>query len=442
MRFLNKVFFRLLTVGFFFIIGSTPLSAQYTLNKGYDNIEIRGSVTSLLKHRWYPDSAEYSIEKQHKNLMRLKDARIRLKGSSMKSKFKYELHLDFANLANNSNQPEVPLLDGYVTYCGPLDVTLGYTKLPFSRESMTPIIYSPWLKRSMIVDEGQSRRDVGIHLEKGFLSDKINVYASYVNGLPEISKQQDDSLGYELVTRIDLAYPTKMKYRAVDLSRSHIPVVSIGSSMRRSHKGQIYDADDETIFNGVDGVKQSISGDLAIMYKGFSVLVERHHIRYSLDEIALSLEQQDQLANYPHLDFVFPSFPFTYMIGDDVVTPDFYSQGMVYQLTYFAKKYNSVLSLRYDWANINFHTDKNYLVTMEGPNGELLYPTRMPYEDGKKEKTIALAYNYRFNNHLSVLKFQLSRTIFDGFDNFGSNYDYSSRPKMIEIRLGLQYIIG
>ena len=43
----------------------------------------------MYKGRWYPDSANYTLSKQHKNLMRLKDARVILKGSSMKKKFNF-----------------------------------------------------------------------------------------------------------------------------------------------------------------------------------------------------------------------------------------------------------------------------------------------------------------------------------------------------------------
>lgn len=415
MRFLNNCY-SYLFIFLSSILFSFDSVAQYSLNKSYDNIEIRGNITSIYKGRWYPDSANYTLSKQHKNLMRLKDARVRLKGSSMKKKFNYELHLDFANLADQSNSPELPILDGYVTYNGPLDITVGYTKLPISRESMTPIIYSPWLKRSMIIDEGQSRRDLGVHLEKGIFSDKINFYTSFVNGLTEISKQQDDSLGYELISRIDFAYPSKMKYRAINISRSALPILSLGVSYRQSHKGEFHDADDETIWTGIDGLKQSLSYDFAVKFKGISLLIERHQINYEMDPIFIG-----NLSIPPQAQVNYPNYPY--------VRDDFKTKGKIVQLSYYHKKWRSVYSIRYDDANINYLEKDNELTS---------------YDEsiGKNEKTIGFAYNYRFNSHLSVFKLQLTRTVFAGFDKYGATLDYSLRPKMYELRVGFQYIIG
>ena len=402
----------------FFVVNA---NAQYSLNKSYDNIEIRGNITPFYKFRIYPESDSLSLIKQHKNIMRLKDARIRLKGSSMKKFFEYELHLDFANLIDGtSNQPKMPVLDGYVTLNHHIETTLGYTKIPFSRESMTAIIYSPFLKRSMIIDEGQSRRDVGLHLQKGILSDKIKFYASYVNGLPEISKQQDDSLGNELITRLEMSWPSKMKHRGVDVAKSPIPVFSLGTAYRYSHKGKNWDADDETIWTGIDGVKQSLTTDFAINYRGIQLLIERNHISYDYDDLYIGTAEIDAvIASNPSYNPPWPDYPF-------ILPENQYTTGYLMQLTYYLKKFNSVFSLRYDQANINYSKNSEHQNFMKG----------------KIEDTFAFAYNYRLNNHLSVLKVQIGKTIFSGTDIYGADLDYSKRPSMLEIRLGFQYIIG
>lgn len=396
-------------------------NAQYSLNKSYDNIEIRGNITPFYKFRLYPESDSLSLIKQHKNIMRLKDARIRLKGSSMKKFFEYELHLDFANLIDGtSNQPEVPILDGYVTLNHHIETTLGYTKIPFSRESMTPIIYSPFLKRSMIIDEGQSRRDVGLHLQKGMYSEKIKFYASYVNGLPEISKQQDDSLGNELITRIEVSWPSKMKYRGVDIANSPIPVFSFGTAYRYSHKGKNWDADDETIWTGIDGIKQSLTTDLAINYRGIQLLIERNHISYDYDDLYIGTPEIDAIIeSNPFYTPPWPDYPF-------ILPENQYTTGYLMQLTYYLKKYKSVFSFRYDQANINYSKNSEY----------------QNFKKGKIEDNYTFAYNYRFNNHLSVFKIQIGKTLFSGTDIYGADLDYSKRPSMLEIRLGFQYVIG
>ena len=384
---------------FFILVISVPnLYGQYSLNKSYDNLEIRGNITSMFKGRIYPGDSDFTNQKLDKSLFRLKDARIRFKGSSNKKQFSYELQLDFANMMSN-DIPEVPVLDANVTLRTFADITMGYQKLPFSRESLIPIIYTPWLKRSMIVDEGQARRDVGIHLEKNFLNDRINFYTSLVNGMPALTKTNDDSLGFEFVSRVDFSYPTKMKFRALDLANSKIPVFSLGLNYRNSSKSQNYDADDEDIWTGIDGEKKSYIIDFATFYRGFSFLLETHRINYNYN--------RNTIFNVVDSTYVDIS-PFYHPSSNGSTRTD----GFLSQVSYYSERFKSALSIRYDLANIN--------------QGSL------EFKNGKKEESIGVAYNYFFNSHLSIFKLQIIRT----------NFNYESRPNMIEIRAGLQYIIG
>ena len=55
---------------------------------------------------------------------------------------------------------------------------------------------------------------------------------------------------------------------------------------------------------------------------------------------------------------------------------------------------------------------------------------------GKIEDTFAFAYNYRLNNHLSVLKVQIGKTIFSGTDKL---FEVSLFVKVILNFIGLGY---
>ena len=353
---------------------------QYSLNKSYDNIEIRGNITTYYKYRWYPADSAETASKVHKNLFKLKDLRLKIEGSSNKRDIDYEMHFDFAKIINN----EVPILDAYVTYNNFLETTIGYTKLPFSRHSRIAIIYSPWLKRAQIIDEGQVRRDIGLHLSKGFFNDKIQIFTSIVNGESSLVSENDVQGGVEFIGRVELAYPAKMKYRAIDIATSPIPIFSIGTSFRQSRKGSTgYMEGEDAIFNKIDGIKKFHQADFALMYRGFSLLSEIHLIDYYFDTNSNKWS----------------------------------TSGVLLEGNYFLKKYNSVLALRYDNTDINF-----YNVGEE--NGSV----------GAIKETISFGYNYRFNSHLNLLKIQFKKEI-----NGGTN---SNSPSKYEIRIGLQYLIG
>ena len=358
-----------------FIFSPIFVIAQYTLNKGYDNIEIRGNITTYYKYRWYPENSLETNAKAEKNLFKLKDARIKLEGSSNKRKLEYELHLDFAKLKDS----EQPVLDAYVTYDSFIETTVGFTKIPFSRHSKIAIIYQPWLKRAQIIDEGQHRRDIGLHLKKSLYSGKIQLFGSIIDGEKDLVSDNDNSGNLEYVSRVEIAYPTKMKYRAFDLAQSSVPIFSLGTSFRTSKKEET-DIYDEVIFYKINGTKRSYQFDFASMYKGFSFLCEGHKIEYDWNS----------------------------RIPSKTETLGFLIEG-----NYLFKKYNSVIAFRYDQTDIN------------GVSGNNPAP-------GIQEETFSIGYNYRFNEHMNVLKIQFRKNY----------YPNQNLPSKNEIRIGLQYLIG
>ena len=358
--------------------------SQYSFNKGYDNIEIRGNITTYYKYRWYPSDDELTSDKINKNLFKLKDVRLKIEGSSNKRDINYEIHFDFAKSVNG----EIPILDAYVTYNKFIETTIGLHKLNFSRHSRIAIIYSPWLKRAQIIDKGQTRRDVGLHLSKGFLNDKIQLFGSVVNGEPSLVSENDIKGGVEYIGRLELSYPCKMKYRAIDVSTSPIPVFSFGTSYRHSQKGSndFMEGEDE-IFTKINGVKRFYQADFALMYRGFSFLSEFHLIDYHWDQ-TMNLSQEKWSTS-----------------------------GVILEGNYFLKKYNSVFALRYDNTDVNFYN-------VDSQNGS----------GGDITETLSIGYNYRINSHLNVLKIQFRKEI-----NGGTS---AGDPAKYEIRVGLQYLIG
>ena len=181
-----------------------------------------------------------------------------------------------------------------------------------------------------------------------------------------------------------------MKYRSLDLAHSSTPIFSLGSSYRSSTKSET-DVFDEIIYYKINGTKKSYEFDFAIMYKGFSFLAEAHSIDY--------LWENSQRENSNTI-------------------------GLLIEGNYLLKRYNSVFALRYD------HTDINGTVSLPGI----------------QQQTISIGYNYRFNEHMNVLKIQFRREIYDGnMNSIGDLFSpplNTSNPFKNEIRIGLQYIIG
>ena len=127
-------------------------NAQVSLSNGNHMIEISGSASTYYNQRILKESSN----NHNKDRFKLRNAQIQIEGR-IKDIWAYELQVDFADMAaNNAGEidPENPrLMDAYVEYKGLdwFDIKLGYSKVPYSRSSMTPFGFSPYWQRAELV---------------------------------------------------------------------------------------------------------------------------------------------------------------------------------------------------------------------------------------------------------------------------------------------------
>lgn len=345
--------------------------AQVTITNGEHNLEISGSISGYYNYRIIKPEA--SNQNLNNNRFRLRDAQIQIEGRVGRT-WAYELQFDIADIASgqSSVDGENPgLMDAYVKYKGFkfFDIQVGYGKTPYSRNSMTPFVYSPYWQRAQIT-QGDifSRRDVGLTLSQSYWKQRINVYAGLYNGLGEISLRGDnDATGsVEYISRVDFAYPARFRYREVDDRHVPIPMFQVGVNGRYTKRnlpdGGTFPAFSEGEYGlrVLDGERYVYGLDAAFMYKGFSALFEIHQYR-----------------GQPRLD----SHPLFQGLPQEKTNGYFLAGGWVTQLSYFLKSWKTILSVRYEQLDLN----------------DLV--------NGRSER-LSFALAYQFNGFNSMLKFQ------------------------------------
>lgn len=316
--------------------------AQLSLSNGVHNLEITGAISTYYNYRVLKPG-EFSA---HKNRFKLRDAQMQLEGR-YRDEFEYELQFDLADLGNaisGSIDPENPgLMDAYIIYkgIGFLDIRLGYGKTPYSRSSQVPFIYTPyWQRAELVRGDFFARRDVGLTLSSTFWRQRITVQAGMYNGIGEVSLRGDnDPSGRpEFMGRVDIAYPSRFRYRDIDDRNSPIPMFNLGLNARYSDKrqpeggllpsGSIGEYQQKVI----DGIKNAYGIDFTAQYRGISVQFEAH--RFLL---------RPRSANNP------------LFLGTDADFHEGYVQsgGFYGQINYFSKPLKSIFSARYETVNIN-----------------------------------------------------------------------------------------
>ncbi len=327
-----------------FVLIDTGAYSQLTISNGKHVLEITGATSTYFNYRFYKDSLNgVPITNHKKNKYKIKDAQIQLEGR-IGHIYEYELQFDFANMYSAFSDPEEPaLMDAYVKYKGLswFNITLGYTKIPYSRISLIPSIYSTFWKRPLFASgELFSRRDIGVTISKSFWKQRINIYGGMYNGLGEVSLTGDnDASGtFEYAGRIDIAYPSRYRYREVDTKISPIPMFAIGLNGRYANKrlpnGKTFPAysTGEYGMKVIDGKKYTYGIDFAAQYNGFSFLFE-------IDQIKSILADTNS--------YLLNNLPYSHTKGF------VRSGGYVYQLNYFLKKYHLILGVRFEETNIS-----------------------------------------------------------------------------------------
>jgi len=316
--------------------------SQISWNNGVHSMELTGGISAYYNHRFMkPDETRLN-----KNRHRLRDAQLQIEGRYKRS-IEYEFQVDFADLAGSANGPvdgENPgLMDAYVKFkvFEALDVQVGYGKTPYSRSSLVPFIYTPyWQRVEMVRGDLFPRRDVGVTLISSFWKQRIMIQAGAYNGIGELSLRGDnDASGQpEFIGRVDIAWPSRYRYRDIDDRVSPVPMFNLGMNARYTDRTM---PAGQTLIPGslgeygvriIDGEKTGYGFDVSAQYMGFSAQFELHQfiLRPSSPNNALFLGTSPEL----HQGFV-------------------RSGGYYGQLNYFSRKWNSIFSARYESFNIN-----------------------------------------------------------------------------------------
>ena len=326
---------------FILLIGNYT-QAQISISNGEHNIEISSRISSFYNYRFLKPGEEDN----DKNRFRLRDAQLIVEGR-IKNDWAYEVQVDFADIASNNTgdiDGENPgLSDAFITYKGleAFNIKFGYSKLPYSRSSLTPFPYSTYWQRAQFArGDLFSRRDVGLTLYKDFWQKRINAYAGIYTGLGEASLAGDnDASGNpEFVGRVDVSYPAPMKNREIDHIHSPIPLFSLGLNGRFANKnlpeGEEFPnaATGEFGLKVIDGKKYTYGLDVTFQYMGFSGQFEIHQIN-----------AQPQNENDPLFLGLTP----------EQTDGEIFAGGYLWQLNYFIKKHKTILSVRYEQLDIN-----------------------------------------------------------------------------------------
>lgn len=336
-----KVFLRFFGICVLWFPGLS--SGQITMTNGDHTIEITGSISTYYNHRFMKEG-ELNLRK---NRFRLRDAQLQIEGRYKKT-IEYELQVDFSDIGQSLTgviDPENPgIMDAYVHYkgLGIVDLTFGYTKLPYSRSSLVPFVYTPYWQRAEIVrGDIFSRRDIGVSLSKTFWRQRVKIEGGIYNGLGELSLRGDNdpSGNLEYIGRAEVAYPSRFRYRDIDDRITPVPMFAAGFNARYTDKSQPVGnrtlpggASGEYNVKVIDGKKYVYGFDLAFQWMGFSAQYEFHYYRATPRD-----SNNFMLMGLPKWQ-----------------TGGFFQGGGMYgQLNYFSKPLKSIFSVRYEELMLN-----------------------------------------------------------------------------------------
>jgi hypothetical protein len=313
--------------------------AQLTISNGNHSMEISGAISTYYNYRVLKPGED----RRNKDRYRLRDAQIQIEGR-ISNTYEYELQVDFADLATAGADPENPgIMDGYITYKGLkfMNITFGYGKVPYSRASLVPFVYSPyWQRAEFLRGDFFARRDIGITLSKSMWKQRINVFAGSYTGIGEVGLlgDNDRSGALEYIGRVEFAYPSRYRYQDIDTRHVPLPMFVIGANGRYANRqlpqGAVFptNTQGEYLIKVINGEKLAYGLDASFMYQGFSAQFEIHQMKMTPQS-----PTDGQLQGYP-LNFTGGYF----MAG-----------GYVIQANYFSKKLKSIFSGRFEEYDLN-----------------------------------------------------------------------------------------
>jgi hypothetical protein len=336
----HSIYSSLLIIAFLFVSLNTSF-AQYSLNKGWNNLEISGSTQLFYNYRFYkPEEKD-----RKKNRFELDYAQINFKGVASK-KFRYAIELNPVGFYNAEDPDNGFVNEATVSYRTPnqlFEIKAGYQKIPFSRYSLLSREDLSFLQRPELArGDVFTRRDMGVVLKTTFWEQKIAIYTSVFNGTGELTLQGDNdaSGNVEVAGRVELNYPSPMDETSIDKQDITQPVVAIGVNARHSDKVTEEDIS-EYGFKTIVGTKTGVGADIAAKYRGWVASFEIVNFTMTPDDTA-STFLNGKPTNY------------------------FKAGGMIAELSYYVKKLRTAFAIRYDDFNPNDLTVKDTRKNISG----------------------------------------------------------------------------
>lgn len=330
-------------------------SAQYTLIKGDNVLEVSGMFSAYANYRFYPaGSTNYK-----KNSMTLDYAIVKFEGTKNR-KLHYCFQFNLARLtmaAGGTTEDPGAVMDVFAEYTGfkYFDVKFGFFKIPFGFYSLLPVSESMFLQRpEMARGDVFSRRDMGVTLTRSFYNDRLMFVGGVFTGVGEsiLNGGDNDASGkLEYVGRVEAGYPIKSKYREVDIVGSPTPVFTVGAGMRYAEKAT--DTGTEYNINTINGKKTSYSADIRMRFRHLMIMAE-------IMQFHMVPADSARLLGLP--------------------TDYFNAGGFITGLSYYFKPVKTALGVRYDELN---------------PNDLVKGDTR---------RTLSASLNYFFNEQNSAIK--------------------------------------
>lgn len=329
----NNIYTILFTLAL--IVGSKNFSfAQYSSNKGWNNLDISGSTQIFYNYRFYkPEEKD-----RKKNRFELDYAQINFKGVAAK-KFRYAVELNPVGFYNAEDPDNGFVNEATVSYRTPnqhFEIKAGYQKIPFSRYSLLSREDLSFLQRPEIArGDVFTRRDMGVLVKTTFCDQRIAIYTGVFNGTGELTLQgnNDASGNVEVAGRIELNYPSPMDETAIDRQDITQPVFAIGANARYSDKVTGENIS-EYGYKTIIGTKTGVGADFAAKYRGWVA---------SFEVIQFTMTPDDTAS--------------TFLNGKP--TDYFKAGGMIAELSYYVKKMHTAFAVRYDDFNPNDLTLKD-----------------------------------------------------------------------------------
>lgn len=327
------------------LLCSASVSAQHTFTNGNHSLQLSGAVSAYYNYRFLKEG---ELDRKN-NRFRLRDMQLGLNGRVGKQ-WAYKIRVDMADLAESAMQgvqaidPENPgLMSAYVEYTGlPVDIKVGYDKLPYSQGSMLSFEESVfWQRGQLIRGDFFSRRDIGVTLTHSMWKQRINLYAGVYTGLGEniIGNNDNDPSGrLEYIGRADVAYPARYRYVESDILNVPIPMVRAGVNARYTNKSQPSGEQLPDNVGGayglrvIDGKRLAYGWDASFQYLGFSAQFEAQVLRLEPASAASTLFYNNDAA-----------------VHKGIVK----AGGWQAQINYCVLPAKSVVSVRYENYNLN-----------------------------------------------------------------------------------------